>query len=51
MLYLGTVLLGATSPLMVGYLADLGLFRQAFLALSVLAGLAAVLTVFIPPRS
>lgn len=41
------ILLGATSPLLVGYLADLGLFKQAFLALSVLVGFAATMTLFL----
>jgi len=42
---------GATSPLFVGYLGDLGLLREAFLLLATLAGVATVLTALLFYRS
>jgi MFS family permease len=42
------LLVAATCPVIVGYLGDLGLLREAYLMLAILAGLAALLTFFIP---
>lgn len=47
----GWMVIGATSPLFVGYLGDLGLLREAFLLLATLAGVATMLTVFLLYRS
>lgn len=42
------ILIGATSPAIVGFFADAGYFQEAFFALAVLAGVATVLTLLIP---
>lgn len=42
------ILVGATSPLFVGYLGDFGRLDQAFLVLAGVAGLATALALFVP---
>lgn len=42
------ILIGAMSPILVGYLGDIGQLEQAFLLLAGIAGIATVLTVLVP---
>lgn len=44
----GYIALGATAPLLVGAVAELGFFDGAFLGLAVLAGIGILLTVLVP---
>ena len=45
------LLIGATSPILVGYLGDLGRLTDAFVVLAGVAGVATLLTLLIPSRS
>ena len=44
------ILVGATSPMTIGYLADHGYFEEAFVALALLTGLAGLLAFFVRAR-
>jgi hypothetical protein len=44
----GWILVGATSPAVVGYLGDLGFLSEAFLMLTALAGVATALVLLAP---
>lgn len=44
------ILIGASSPLLVGYLGDLGRLEGAFLLLAMLAGIATLLAAFVPNK-
>ncbi|WP_459820896.1 MFS transporter [Halorubrum luteum] len=44
------LLIGATSPAIVGFFADMGYFEEAFFLLALLAGIATIFSLFVPDR-
>lgn len=44
------ILIGATSPILVGYLGDVGQLENAFVVLALIAALAVILALFVPDR-